>query len=133
MNVHFSYSKKDKLKSKRRIEDIFTNGKHIIAYPVKIFYLFEESMDEKNMLQVGIGVSKKYFKHAVKRNRVKRLLRESYRLNHTHLKEEIKKRNKNVYLFLLYNSKEILSYKDVEEKVKKLLNIITKKYCEENS
>ena len=78
--MNFKYSKKDKLKSKKLIEQLFTEGKAITAYPLKLIYLKTEFEDE-SILKTGVSVSKRLHKTAVARNRIKRLLREAYRLN----------------------------------------------------
>ena len=78
--MNFKYSKKDKLKSKKFIEQLFTEGKAITAYPLKLIYLKTEFEDE-SILKTGVSVSKRLHKTAIARNRIKRLLREAYRLN----------------------------------------------------
>ena len=68
--------KNEKLKSQKAIEQLFAEGKSVSAYPLRMVYL-----DNQSQLKVGVSVSKRNFKLAVHRNRVKRLLREGYRLN----------------------------------------------------
>ncbi|WP_299098199.1 ribonuclease P protein component [uncultured Winogradskyella sp.] len=78
--MNFKYSKKDKLKSKKLIEQLFTEGKAVTAYPLKLIYLKTE-FDDGSALKTGVSVSKRLHKTAVSRNQIKRLLREAYRLN----------------------------------------------------
>lgn len=78
--MSFKYSKKDKLKSKKLIEQLFTEGKAITAYPLRLIYLKNE-FEDGSTLKTGVSVSKRLHKTAVARNRIKRLLREAYRLN----------------------------------------------------
>ena len=78
--MNFKYSKQDKLKSKKLIEQLFTEGKSVTAYPLKLIYLKTEFEDD-SILKTGVSVSKRLHKTAVDRNRIKRLLREAYRLN----------------------------------------------------
>jgi len=78
--MNFKYSKKDKLKSKKLIEQLFTEGKAITAYPLKLIYL-KTDFEDNSTLKTGVSVSKRLHKTAVARNRIKRLLRETYRLN----------------------------------------------------
>lgn len=68
-------------------------------------------------MQAAFSVSKRHFKKAVDRNRVKRLMRESYRLQKNSLKELVEKNNKSLAVFFIYNGKEIPNYKDVFEKI----------------
>ncbi|MCF6295399.1 MAG: ribonuclease P protein component [Flavobacteriaceae bacterium] len=74
-----SFSKKEKLKSKKLIEQLFAEGKSVSAYPLRLIFM-ETAFIEDVKLKVGVSVSKRNFKKAVDRNRIKRLLRESYRL-----------------------------------------------------
>lgn len=74
------YGKKDKLKRKKDIELLFTKGKVITAYPLRLIYLKTE-FNDGSVLKTGVSVSKRLHKTAVARNRIKRLLREAYRLN----------------------------------------------------
>lgn len=78
--MRFSYSKKDKLKSKKLIEQLFTDGKAITAYPLRLVYL-KTDFEDGSQLKTGVSVSKRLHKTAVSRNRIKRFLREAYRLN----------------------------------------------------
>lgn len=78
--MSFKYSKKDKLKSKKLIEQLFTEGKAVTAYPLKLIYL-KTNFEDGLQLKTGVSVSKRLHKTAVSRNNIKRLLREAYRLN----------------------------------------------------
>ena len=69
-----------KLKSKKDIELLFTEGKAVTVYPLRLIYLKTE-FDDGSILKTGVSVSKRLHKTAVARNRIKRLLREAYRLN----------------------------------------------------
>ncbi|MCK0189722.1 ribonuclease P protein component [Arenibacter sp. F20364] len=78
--MSFRFPKKEKLKSKKLIEQLFAEGIGITSYPIKLVYLKTRHEDDSKC-KVGVTASKRNFKSAVKRNRIKRLLRESYRLN----------------------------------------------------
>ena len=75
-----SFGKKEKLKSKKEIELLFAEGESIAKYPVRLVFK-KASFEEDVAFKVGTSVSKRYFKKAVDRNRIKRLMRESYRKN----------------------------------------------------
>ena len=75
-----SYSKKDKLKSKKLIKQLFTEGGVVSVFPLRLVYL-KTSFPDDVVLKTGVSVSKRYFKSAVDRNRMKRLMSEAYRLN----------------------------------------------------
>ena len=74
-----AYGSKEKLKNKERITQLFEEGKVLKAYPLKLIYLRVEEQDVS--IKAGVAVPKRNFKSAVKRNRIKRLMREAYRLN----------------------------------------------------
>lgn len=106
MPKHFTYQKKEKLKSRKLLEQVFSKGHSFLVFPVKIFFLpLQESVDFP--VKTGVGVSSRNFKKAVDRNRIKRLLRENYRTNKQPLYDAVNKRNLNVAVFLLYIDKSL--------------------------
>ncbi|NHM02779.1 ribonuclease P protein component [Flavobacterium difficile] len=115
--MQFSYSKNEKLKSHKTIDRLFSEGKSVSKYPLRLVYV--ENTDENNSekLKMGVSVSKKYFKKAVDRNYFKRVLRECYRLNQHLLKDNLQK---NYAIMFFYQTKEKLSYQEIEEKTKQL-------------
>lgn len=78
--MSFIFPKKEKLKSKKLIEQLFAEGIGVTNYPIKLVYL-KTRFEDDSKCKVGVTASKRNFKSAVKRNRIKRLMRESYRLN----------------------------------------------------
>lgn len=113
-----SYPKKHKLKSKTSIEVLFSKGKSVSKYPLRLVYAVanEQQMDGE-LLKMGVSVSKKYFKHAVDRNYFKRVLRETYRLNQHLLRENLEQ----PYIFMFfYQTKERLTYQEIEQKTVQL-------------
>lgn len=75
-----TYPQKEKLKSKKLIDQLFTEGQSVSAFPLRLVYL-GTTFDDDVVLKTGVSVSKRHFKTAVDRNYIKRLLREAYRLN----------------------------------------------------
>ncbi|NRR91432.1 ribonuclease P protein component [Winogradskyella undariae] len=120
----FKYSQKDKLKSKKLIEALFTNGKVITAYPLRLVYIKTE-FEDGSQLKTGVSVSKRLHKTAVSRNQIKRLLREAYRLN----KPLYFNNSSNSYAFMiLYLSKDGTTF----DKVNKNINTLFKKFLVQN-
>jgi ribonuclease P protein component len=111
--MRYTYNKNEKLKSQKAIEQLFAEGKSVSAYPLRMVYL-----DNQTQLKVGVSVSKRNFKLAVHRNRVKRLLREGYRLNKNLL---IENKLDHYTLMILYISKEMPDFKIIDKKMKALL------------
>ncbi len=81
---------------------------------------------QDSQLQAGFSVSTRHFKHAVDRNRVKRLLRESYRQQKSELLDAAMKYQKKVAVFFIYTSGELPVFKDLYEKVGNALGRIEK-------
>lgn len=76
----FTFSKKERITGAKRIDLLFNQGKGFICYPLRIIYLLKEQKNEAGC-SVLISVPKKRVKKATQRNRIKRLISESYRLN----------------------------------------------------
>lgn len=118
-----SYSKREKLKSKKLIELLFAEGKSISNFPLRLIY-FETHFEDGSKLKTGVSVSKKKFKKAVDRNRIKRLLREAYRLE----KETYFNNITTQYAFMiLYIGNEKPSYEMVSTKMKDLFGLFLDK------
>jgi len=112
-----TYPKAEKLKSRSTIDLLFTQGKSVSKYPLRLVYVPMDATEPGENIKMGVSVSKKYFKKAVDRNYFKRVLRETYRLNKSILLDSIDK----PYAFMfLYQTKERLSYPEIEEKTVQL-------------
>ena len=123
--MNFTYPNPEKLKSKTTIDALFSEGKSVSKYPLRLVYV-ENTKTNAEGLKMGVSVSKKYFKKAVDRNYFKRILRETYRLNKAILLEN---NEKNYAFMFFYQTKERLSYTEIELKTKQLFqkfNEITK-------
>jgi ribonuclease P protein component len=110
--MQFTYPKKEKLKSKTTIDLLFSEGKSVSKYPLRLVYV-ENTEINPEPIKIGVSVSKKYFKKAVDRNYFKRVLRETYRLNKHLLIDHLEK--PHAFMFF-YQSNERLSYREIEEK-----------------
>jgi ribonuclease P protein component len=112
----FTYPEHEKLKSKKQIKRVFEEGSSIKSYPLLIRYIRVE--EEYN--KVGVSVSKRNFKKAVERIRIKRQLREAYRLH----KHEIDNSSTTYAVMLIFIGKTQESSAKVHDKVKSLLKQI---------
>jgi ribonuclease P protein component len=110
--VDFSYPKDEKLKSRKIIDLLFTEGKSVAKFPLRLVYL-ETTFDDNKPIKIGVSVSKKNFKHAVDRNYFKRVLRECYRHNKHILLENT---DRSFAILFFYQTKERLSFQEINEK-----------------
>ncbi|MBT8237443.1 MAG: ribonuclease P protein component [Croceitalea sp.] len=123
----FSILKNEKLKSKKQIERLFVDGKSISNYPLKLIYQKVDSLGE-NDSKVAFIVPKKNFGGAVHRNRIKRLLREGYRLN----KHLIFNNIEGKFTFaIIYIGKDMPNYQMIKENIQGLFNKFIKKTTHE--
>jgi ribonuclease P protein component len=121
-----TYSKKEKLKSKKLIDQMFTEGQSVSAFPLRLVYL-PTSFEDNVIAKTGVSVSKRFFKTAVARNRIKRLLREAYRLNKTTYFNNLKTQHA---FMILYIGKDIPTFSQVETRMKLLFEKFLSKSSE---
>lgn len=115
--------KVERLNSRILIEKLFTGGsKSLPAFPLRIVYMPVEG-DTLPIATILISVPKKRFKRAVKRNRVKRQIREAYRKHKQILIDPLKNSNKKVALAFIWLDNELHDSAEVEAKVVKLLQL----------
>jgi len=121
----FTLGKNERLKSRKSIEQLFSEGKKIITAPYKILYQLTRSAGSPSLL-FGTGVSVKNFKKAVDRNRIKRLTREAYRLQKLTLQEKIKTNGARLNVFFIYTGKEVPAYNELYKKMGVVLKKLEK-------
>jgi ribonuclease P protein component len=110
--MNFTYPKKEKLKSKITIGLLFSDGKSVSKYPLRLVY-HSGALSDGQKIKMGVSVSKKNFKKAVDRNYFKRILRETYRLNKHILIDNLDKPHA---FMLFYQTKDRLSYDEINTK-----------------
>ena len=114
----FLFPKSNKISSIRRITEIFRNGSVIYNYPFKALYLPNNTAESR----VVISVPKRVFKRAIKRNYIKRLIRESLRLQHFSTFFNV-----GIDICLIYTDKELPSFKLINQKIEDVLEKIEKR------
>lgn len=128
-----TFTRQERLKSRKTIARLFKEGNSFVAYPLRVVWLEleregaregervrkEESVEEDFTTQVAISVSKRTFKNAVDRNRLKRRIREAYRLHKHEFYEKLADRN--IALMLTFIAKEDLAFAEIEAGVKKMI------------
>ena len=118
--MRMTLGKEERLKSRKLISKLYEEGSSIKNFPLRMVYL-QTAHTSKFPCQVAVSVSKRNFKLAVDRNRLKRLLRETYRLQ----KEIVYNNLEEPYIFMIsYIGKEEWAYEELFLKMKKLLNLL---------
>jgi ribonuclease P protein component len=125
MSKRFGFPRKDRLKSRKKIEELFLKGQRFVQFPLRVTYRFFPAGGESTM-QVGVTASKKNFKKAVDRNRIKRLLREVYRLQKNGLLETVKQKGLSGEVFFMYTDKTIVPLNSIMEAMNRSLARIQK-------
>jgi len=121
---NFTFKPDEKLKSRKLIEQLFKEGKSLSYFPFRIIYI--QPQTNLSHLQAAFSVSSKNFKKAVERNRIKRLMREAYRLQKFSLKNGLNEQGKYLAVFIIYTGKELPLYETVFEKMTVVLHRLEK-------
>ena len=112
----FTFSKNERLNNKRMISYLFQKGNSFFIYPFSVKWSVNNS-ESKQHSNILIGIPKRNFKKAVERNKLKRLIREAYRLNKHVLTDKIYNTNSFFVFSIIYTEKEIVNFKVIQEKI----------------
>ncbi|HAQ20172.1 MAG TPA: ribonuclease P protein component [Prolixibacteraceae bacterium] len=110
----FTFLKEEKLCSQKLIGELFTSGESFLAYPLKVVFLKTE-ISQAYPVQAAFTVSKRNFKHAVKRNLLKRRMREAFRLNKPGFYSELAAKNFQIAIMFVYIGKDVAEYPAIEK------------------
>ncbi|HFS66748.1 MAG TPA: ribonuclease P protein component [Flavobacteriia bacterium] len=121
--MQFTYSKQEKLKKRKLLKTLFKEGKATTVFPLRMVYLKHEHSGNFPV-QASVSVSKRNFKRAVDRNRIKRLLREAYRLNKYILYDNLED---NYIMMFIYLAKEEEPFQVIEKNMQELMQKFLKK------
>lgn len=116
----FNYPKKQRLRSKKLIEKLFEEGQSTSYYPLRIVWIEVDTLPEEVLWQAAVSVSKKRFKRAVKRNLIKRRMREAIRLNSSDLTDVLQKKDKKLALMLIYLANDVKDYSTIESALNRI-------------
>ncbi len=116
-----SFGAEEKLKSKKTIDKLFKEGKSVSQSGFTLVYLMGP-LNTFYPAQAGFSVPKKFFKHAVDRNRIKRLMREAYRLNKNTLYEKLVTSKQQMAFMFVYKGKELPGHEVATKSVLACLN-----------
>ncbi|MGC9375358.1 MAG: ribonuclease P protein component [Bacteroidales bacterium] len=120
------FSKKERLKSHKKIQHLFEKGNQFYQFPFLITWHLEKQFNPEVCAQIGISVSKRKIKKAVERNRIKRKIKEIYRKNKVLIYNPLKEFKQSIYFMVIYNSAEDLNYTEMEKELLKALHKMVK-------
>lgn len=114
ISAKFTLKAQERLKSRKIIQQLFECGLSFSHFPFRVIY---QQVENSEPLKAAFSVSSRNFKKAVHRNRIKRLMRESWRKQKLPLKQSLSEGNKSLAVFIIYTGKEIPQYHFLYEKM----------------
>jgi ribonuclease P protein component len=132
MNNLYTFPKEERLCSTKRIDSLFVEGKAFIIFPLRCVYKVY-TQDRQSSVEVLFSVPKKRFKKAVHRNKIKRRMKEAYRLNKANLINNCNNKGISIDIAFSYVSDKPSEYKIIEEKILMSIEKIIKKTSRDTS
>jgi len=123
--ISFSFPKKERLCSRLQMEQLLSLKQSVFSYPLKCYFQHLPLSDENPVSKMAVSVPKKLEKTAVGRNKIKRWVREAYRLNKHLLYNELNEKCVVVNLLFVCVGKEKLSFALIEKAVVEILRTIS--------
>lgn len=122
-----TFGKVEKLKSRKEIDALFQTGRSLAQFPLRVRYAMAPAAEAEAGAQAGFTVSKKHFKRAVDRNRIKRLLREAYRLQKAPLLQTLMAQQQRLHLFFMHTDKTLPDFETLYAAVGRCLQALQQK------
>lgn len=122
----FTLSKEERICSKKLINELFTgNGRSMTAFPLRVVFMKRTIVDDQPRAAILVSVPKRYFKHAVDRNRVKRQVREAFRRNKSIITQNLTDDHEAVAMAFVWLTNEKFPSSEVENRMVRLLTRIS--------
>lgn len=127
-----SFHRGERLKSRKVIAQLFLKGESFGQYPLRVVWMPMEERRSEYPVQFALTVPKKKFKKAVHRNRIRRLVREAYRLNKQRLYHGLEGKEQQVAFMIIYTGQEELPFREIEDAMRQVIRRFLKKWAAEN-
>lgn len=122
----FTLSKEERICSKKLINELFTgNGRSMTAFPLRVVFMKRTIVDDQPRAAMLVSVPKRYLKHAVDRNRVKRQVREAFRRNKSIITQNLTDDHEAVAMAFVWLTDEKFPSSEVENRMVRLLTRIS--------
>ncbi len=127
----YTFNKQERLNKKVEINKLFSESYSFTIYPLRFLYVINNDPENSVPVKLLVSVPKRIHKRAVKRNLLKRRIKEAYRkIKPSFLEETLFKKTK-INLAIIYTSNEVLPYNEINKKVnlgiKKLLTEVERR------
>ena len=125
------FKKQERLSGDLAFVKIIQNGKSYFKFPYRFVYRIING-NQEYPVKVGFSVPKRNIRRAVKRNYIKRRLKEVYRLNKQRLYKHLQDYNVSIELIIIYIDKKVINYREIEQTLPEYLNELFNKIYKEN-
>ncbi|MCB0629684.1 MAG: ribonuclease P protein component [Saprospiraceae bacterium] len=123
-----TFTKEERLKSRKVIQALFNRqGQSFSQYPLRLVWMPMEERRSAYAVQFAVSVPKRRFKKAVARNRLRRQIRETYRLQKTHLYKALEEHETQYAFMILFVGQEMLPYDQLEKAMQLIIRRFLKK------
>ncbi|MBQ9472882.1 MAG: ribonuclease P protein component [Bacteroidales bacterium] len=125
-------SSDERIKSRKLIERLYAEGRKLYVFPFAVCWLACDEAEAQRGARLMVSVSKRRFKHAVDRNRAKRIMRECYRLAKPALYDALASSNTHLLIAISYSHNQLLDYHRLQASYTKLQQKLIERINEEN-
>ena len=123
----YTFKKEERLKSRTLIDQMFTDGQSFAVYPLRLVWIKTDALKSEYPVQFALTVAKKKFPKAAHRNRLRRRIREAWRLNKHQLYRKLNKPEGQYAFMIIYSGKEELPFVIIEAAMQKIIYRFQKK------
>jgi ribonuclease P protein component len=122
------FTKSERLTGVTKIDYLFSRGSSFLSHPFKVIWMAEDPTKQTVPVRILISVPKRQFQLATDRNLLRRRIREAFRLNKEILFEYLGVNNACISMAVIYIGREIKNYQELEEKIRKMLQLMIQQH-----